>query len=1307
MRSSAEVLDQRLTPEEENCSGVGVNVASSWISGRGRDIDDDIKDTSGGDRHNGQIGQPAKTYASTTLTSHVFGDSNPFDARPGCPLDPASSSFDFASWTRAIFNVRKNNDHADNRATGFCFRNLTAYQIGPQVKYQKTVGNAVAQAADFLHKSIRGYRKRRKVLYDLHGTVQAGEMLLVLGPLRSGCSTFLKTIAGKTKGLHLGGETRVNYHGVSWQRMHREFPGEAIYVSEEDIHFPHLTVGDTLYFAARARVPRWVPGGVTAIQYATCLRNGAMAALGIFHTINTKVGNEYVRGVSGGERKRVSIAEAFLSGASLQCWDNSTRGLDSANALEFCRVLQTHARTWGTALVVLMSQSPQAAYDMFDKVILLYEGRQIYFGDVRQARRYFIDLGFQSRDHQTDAEFLTSMTNPRERIVRDNFQGYVPRTPDEFAVAWRKSVECEAIMRDIDEYENSSRTDLPRPASLCALSYTQQVYLCIWRSFKRLIAGPSLTLAALGGNFAMSLIIGSVFYNLEDTTESFYSRGVLLFFATLMSAFSSALEILIMYEQRRIVEKHAGYVFYRPSAEAIASSISDLPYKIINAILFNSTLYFMAHLRREPGAFFIFFLFSFLLTMTMSVIFRAIASISKTLHQALVPASLFILAMVMYAGYAIPTDYMLGWARWINYVDPVAYGFEALMINEFSGREFLCALLVPPYGRLENSVCYAVGSESGQSSVSGDSYLVSAYGFEKTHLWRNFGIIMGFIACFFTFYIIATDYFPGFGSNNNLSVYRYNYNPPEAGNDPEDLGNTVLVEEQFDEIDERGILEKQESILSWRDICYEVKIKGEPMKILSQVDGFIKRGTLTALMGVSGAGKTTLFDVLADRVTTGVISGEKLRDGRPPGWAFQRRIGYAQQQDLHLETSTVREALIFSAMLRQPAHIPSSDKIAYADKVINLLGMNDYADAVVGTPQRGLNIEQRKKLTIGVELAAKPDIVFLDEPTTGLDSQAAWSIVHLLEKLKRNGLAILCTVHQPSASLFHHFDRLLLLNNHGEAVYFGPSETMIDYFERNGAEKYKSERNPAEWMLDVIGAERASHRKVDWPRTWRNSPEIEIVHEEIKRLEASKPQESPMASKRDSAPPFWLQLWEVQKRTFQQHWRSPGYIYSKFTLCIITALFVGFSFFRAPNSIQGMQDQMFGLFMLLTIFGQLVQQILPLFVAQRTLYEARERPSQTFSWQAFMLCNITAEVPWNILCAVFLFVCWYYPIGLFRNAEPTHAVTERGALMWLLIVSFLMFTSTFAHMIVAGVEVAATAGNIANTMFIQCLTFCG
>ena len=544
----------------------------------------------------------------------------------------------------------------------------------------------------------------------------------------------------------------------------------------------------------------------------------------------------------------------------------------------------------------------------------------------------------------------------------------------------------------------------------------------------------------LFGNFIMALVIGSVFYNLNESTSSFFSRGALLFFAILMNAFGSALEILTLYAQRPIVEKHTRYALYHPSAEAFASMLTDMPYKVCNAIIFNLTIYFMTNLRRTPSAFFFFLLFSFFLTLTMSMMFRTIASVSRSLSQALAPAAILILAIVIYTGFAIPTTYMLGWSRWINYLDPVAYGFESLMINEFSNRQFDCSVFVPNgpgYGLdVAHKVCSVVGAVEGQRTASGDAFINSQYGYYASHRWRNFGILLAFMVGLMCSYLAAAEYISAKKSKGEVLVFRRGHTPaalksPSGDVESADMGEAIAIARSRQNVSD--VIQKQTAIFQWHDVCYDIKIKSEERRILDHVDGWVKPGTLTALMGVSGAGKTTLLDVLATRVTMGIISGEMLVDGNQRDSSFQRKTGYVQQQDLHLETTTVREALNFSAILRQPAHVSRQEKIEYVDEIIKLLEMEEYADAVVGVPGEGLNVEQRKRLTIGVELAAKPQLLlFLDEPTSGLDSQTSWSILDLLEKLKNNGQAILCTIHQPSAVLFQRFDRLLFLAKGGK-----------------------------------------------------------------------------------------------------------------------------------------------------------------------------------------------------------------------------------------------------------------------------------
>jgi ATP-binding cassette, subfamily G (WHITE), member 2, PDR len=759
--------------------------------------------------------------------------------------------------------------------------------------------------------------------------------------------------------------------------------------------------------------------------------------------------------------------------------------------------------------------------------------------------------------------------------------------------------------------------------------------------------------------------------------------------------------------------------------------LCDLPYKVSNTIAFNTVLYFMTNLRRDAGHFFFFMLISFFTVLSMSMIFRTIASSSRTLFQALVPAALLILDLVIFTGFVIPKRYMLGWCKWLTYIDPLAYAFESLLVNEFHGRRFPCTTYVPsggPYDdmRGSNRVCAAVGAQPGDDFVDGDIYAASQFDYHWGNRWRNLGIMIAFMMFFLVTYMVGAELVSEKKSKGEVLVYRRGHKPAAAAHaekklDAEaamaNIGPIVTAERSRGNGKEVAMLQKQTSVFQWHDVCYDIKIKGEPRRILDHVDGWVKPGTLTALMGVSGAGKTTLLDCLADRTKMGVITGDMFVDGRPRDQSFQRKTGYVQQQDLHLQTSTVREALNFSAILRQPAHVPKAEKLAYVEEVIKLLDMQEYADAVVGVPGEGLNVEQRKRLTIGVELAAKPPLLlFVDEPTSGLDSQTSWAILDLLEKLTKAGQAVLCTIHQPSAMLFQRFDRLLFLAKGGKTVYFGDigenSKVMTSYFERNGGHPCPPEANPAEWMLEVIGAAPGSHTDVDWFKTWRESPEYHNVQKELENIKTEKQAaESPIdedpGSYREFAASYPVQLQQNLYRVFQQYWRTPVYIYSKFALCALVALFIGFIFYKAPNTMQGLQNQMFAIFNLLTIFGQIVQQSMPQFVIQRDLYEARERPSKVYSWKVFMLSQIIVELPWNALMGGVMFFCWYYPVGLYQNATYNNEVAERGGLMFLFLVVFLTFTGTFSTLVIAGFETAEGGAQIANVMFMLCLVFCG
>ncbi|KIW52326.1 hypothetical protein, variant 2 [Exophiala xenobiotica] len=1107
-------------------------------------------------------------------------------------LDPYSPTFDVYKWTKVVMHAAEDANIKLRRAS-ITFKNLDISGSGIAMNLQPTVASYLLGAFR-LHEWLRLAKKpQRKILTGFEGHVKPGETLLVLGRPGSGCSTLLKTLAGELRGLKLGHDSVIHYSGIPQHEMIKSFKGEIAYNAEVDQHFPHLTVRQTLEFAAAMRTPANPILGTSRTEHVQRMTAVAMAVCGLTHVRNTKVGSAYVRGASGGERKRVSIAEMMLSFSPIGCWDNSTRGLDASSALSFVRTLRLSADITGSAHAVAAYQASQAMYDVFDKVVVLYEGREIYFGPTTFARNYFQDMGWLCPPRQTTPDFLTSVTNVQERRPRPGFEAKVPRTPIEFEGHWRGSELRRLLQQDImnheEEVSSSSAADefkaarravqahhVP-PSSPYTVSIPMQIQICTKRGFQRLWNEKVIRLTLVIGQGSMALIIGSAFYGMIDDTNSFFAKGSVIFNAVLLNALVAVTEINRLYDQRPIVEKQVSYAFYHPFTEALATVIADLPVQVLTAVVFNIILYFLGGLRKEAAQFFIFFLFAFLTRLAMTGLFRTIGAATKTISQALAIAAVLVLAIVIYTGFTIPRPNMHPWLKWVSWCNPVAYSFEALIVNEFHGRQFPCGSYIPAYpDRLGDTfICSVPGSIVGQTTVSGDRYLETSFQYRYDHLWRNLGIIIGFLGFFMFSYLGVTEINSKPSGKGEVLLFRHGHVPRYIEDglkhaDQASPGAPVAIAERRQSQDEDiQAIPPQKAVFTWRDVTYDIPVEDGTRRLLEQVSGWVKPGTLTALMGISGAGKTTLLDTLAQRTSIGVVSGDIFVNGKPLDSSFQRKTGYVQQQDLHLETSTVREALRFSAMLRQPRSVSKKEKYDYVEEVIKMLNMEDFAEAVVGVLGEGLNVEQRKLLTIGVELAAKPTLLFfLDEPTSGLDSQSSWSILSFLRKLADHGQAVLSTIHQPSAMLFQEFDRLLFLTNGGRTVYFGDigpnSQTLISYFEGHGARHCTDSENVAEYILEIVNPETSAQANRDWVEIWRSSEENKTMLAELDRINRETNASGTRAGAEQDADkdqsqfamPLYTQTYYTTTRAFQQYWRTPGYVWHKLALGVASALLV-------------------------------------------------------------------------------------------------------------------------------------------------------
>ncbi|GMN44110.1 hypothetical protein TIFTF001_013318 [Ficus carica] len=270
--------------------------------------------------------------------------------------------------------------------------------------------------------------------------------------------------------------------------------------------------------------------------------------------------------------------------------------------------------------------------------------------------------------------------------------------------------------------------------------------------------------------------------------------------------------------------------------------------------------------------------------------------------------------------------------------------------------------------------------------------------------------------------------------------------------------------------------------------------RGGKKQLLCDVSGVFRSGVLTALMGVSGAGKTALLDVLSGRKTSGYTEGEiKIGRYRKSQETYARVSSYCEQNDIHSPLITVEESMAFSAWLRLPPQIDSKTKSEFVAEVLETVELGLVKDALVGIPGvSGLSTEQRRRLTIAVELVANPSIIFMDEPTTGLDARVAAIVMRIVRNVVDAGRTVVCTIHQPSIDIFEAFDELMLLKPGGQVIYFGPlgqdSSNIVEYFECiPRMSRIRDGCNPSTWMLEVTSLSVEAQLGIDFAQIYKES----------------------------------------------------------------------------------------------------------------------------------------------------------------------------------------------------------------------------
>ncbi|NXV18659.1 ABCG2 protein, partial [Cepphus grylle] len=520
------------------------------------------------------------------------------------------------------------------------------------------------------------------------------------------------------------------------------------------------------------------------------------------------------------------------------------------------------------------------------------------------------------------------------------------------------------------------------------------------------------------------------------------------------------------------------------------------------------------------------------------------------------------------------------------------------------------------------------------------------------------------------------------------------------------------------------------SVVSFHNIQYSVKQssgflckrKIVEKKILHNVYGIMKPG-LNAILGPTGSGKSSLLDVLAARKDPAGLSGEVLIDGIPQPPNFKCISGYVVQDDVVMGTMTVRENLHFSAALRLPSSISVQEKEERVTQIISELGLNKVADAKVGTELiRGVSGGERKRTNIGMELITEPPVLFLDEPTTGLDASTANAVLILLKKLSRRGRTIIFSIHQPRYSIFKLFDSLTLLAL-GKVLYHGPAKQALEYFSSIG---YECEpfNNPADFFLDIINgdstavaASKEDHRPVDTGQEDNmDSSVVDVLHqkylnsslyqstkEALRKVElgrGSRQRLSKQGHEITYANGFLTQLYWVSKRSLKNLIRSPQASIAQIAVTIILALVVGAIFFGVKLDQSGIQNRVGSLFFVTT--NQCFSSVssIELFIRDKKLF-VHQYTSGYYRVSAYFLALMIGDLlPMRTAPAIIFSCISYWMIGY-------QAVAGRFFFFMLTLVLVSYTATAMSLAISAGMDVVAVANLLITICFVLMLIFSG
>ncbi|XP_039161831.1 pleiotropic drug resistance protein 3 isoform X2 [Eucalyptus grandis] len=1126
------------------------------------------------------------------------------------------------------------------------------------------------------------HKAKISIIKDVSGIIKPGRMTLLLGPPGCGKTSFLKALSGiQSKSLEVTGTISYNGH-----KLDEFIPQKtSAYIGQNDLHIPEMTVRETLDFSARCQgvgsredimmeisrrekeagivpdpdIDTYMKAIALKGLKRTLQTDYILKILGLDICADTLVGDPMRRGISGGQKKRLTTAEMIVSPNKALFMDEITNGLDSSTAFQIVSCLQQLAHlTDATILVSLLQPAPET-FNLFDDLILMAEGKIVYQGPRDQALKFFEDCGFRCPERKGVADFLQEVTSRKDQAQYWQHPelpyGYI--SVDMF---WNKFKESNCGMKLdqelSDAFDRSKSHKNALSFNVYSLSRWELLGACMTRELLLMRRNSFIYVFKLVQLIFIASITMTVFLRSQMVIDVFHANYYMgsLFYALVILLMDGIPELVMTVLRLAAFYKQKELYFYPAWAYAIPASILKLPLSLLESVVWTSLTYYVIGYTPEIGRFFRQLILLFSVHSCSISMFRFLASIFQTVIDSTTAGSFAILMSLLFGGFIIPKSSMPVWLKWGFWVSPLSYGEIGLSVNEFNAPRWKKIL-------------------SGNTTIGHATLQSRGLNFNGYLFWISVGALLGFTLLFNIGFTLALSFLKPPGSSRAI-ISREKYLHSCETED----SHACIKHEEPKKVSTGPVQSKKGRMvlpftpltLVFKDVNYYIDTPAEMrergfaqkrLQLLSDITGAFRPGVLTALMGVSGAGKTTLMDALCGRKTTGYIEGEIKVGGYPKiQETFARIFGYCEQMDIHSPQITVKESVIFSAWLRLDPQIDSKHKTEFVNEVLETIELDEIKDLLVGVPGvSGLSTEQRKRLTIAVELVANPSIIFMDEPTTGLDARAAAIVMRAVKNVADTGRTIVCTIHQPSIDIFESFDELVLLKTGGQLIYSGPlghnSTKIIEYFEGiPGVPKIKSNYNPATWMLEVTSTSAEAELGIDFALMYRDSAIFQTIKELVKQLSNPPIGTIDLHFSSRFSQNWWGQFKSCLWKQYLSYWRSPAYNLRRTFSTFAASFFFGVLFWNQGKELNNEQN-------VFNIFGSMYAAVIFLgisnctsvqpYVAMERTVLYRERFAGMYSSWAFSLAQVVVEIPYNVVQVISFVFITYPMIGYFGSAD--------------------------------------------------------